>query len=178
LEGRPVNPAALDEAAIHAAAAAVMKPIHDQNRDAALGRLDALIGRGDATACTDRKHLNAAAQDGRVEQLFVAEHQGLSRLPDTRTGPAEGIDPAISNDQERAAQSTLRNGGAIWVVPRWTVCPKAPEWPRSCGIEADKVPQARRLRTSISPFDQIRREICTAARTLQLHQRWQFAAPC
>jgi hypothetical protein len=112
-----VNPAALDEAAIHAAAAAVMKPIHDQSRDAALGRLDALIGRGDATACTDPEHLNAAARDGRVEQLFVAEHQGLSGLSDTRTGPAEGIDPAIRNDQERTAQSTLRNGGVIWVVP-------------------------------------------------------------
>jgi hypothetical protein len=112
-----VNPAALDEGAIHAAAAAAMKPIHDQIRDAALGRLDALIGRGDATACTDPEHLNAAARDGRVEQLFVAEHQGLSGLSDTRTGPAEGIDPAIRNDQERAAQSTLRNGGAIWVVP-------------------------------------------------------------
>jgi hypothetical protein len=172
-----VNPAALDEAAIHAAAAAVMKPIHDQSRDAALGPLDALIGRGDATACTDRKHLNAAAQDGRVEQLFVAEHQGLSRLPDTRTGPAEGIDPAIRNDQERAAQSTLRNGGAIWVVPP----DRLPEGTRMAAVlrfEADKVPQARRLRASISPFDQFRREICSAAKTLQLHQRRQFAAPC
>ena len=112
-----VNPAALDEGAIHAAAADVMKPIHGQTRDAALGRLDALIGRGDATACTDPEQLNAAAQDGRVEQLFVAEQQGLPGLPDTRTGPAEGIDPAIRNDQERAAQSTLRNGGVIWVVP-------------------------------------------------------------
>ena len=112
-----VNPAALDEGAIHAAAADVMKPIHDQTRDAALERLDALIGRGDATACTDPEQLNAAARDGRVEQLFVAEHQGLSCLPDTRTGSAEGIDPAIRNDQERAAQSTLRNGGVIWVVP-------------------------------------------------------------
>ncbi|MCC5963407.1 MAG: hypothetical protein JJU09_09790 [Rhodobacteraceae bacterium] len=111
-----VNPAALGEGAIHAAASAVMKPIHDETLDAALGQLDALIGRGDATACTDPAQLNGAAQDGRVEQLFVAEHQGVSGLPDIRTGPAEGTDPAIRNDQERAAQSTLRNGGVIWVV--------------------------------------------------------------
>lgn len=112
-----VNPAALDEEAIHAAAAAAMKPIHDKARETALEQLEALIGRGDATACTDPEHLNAAAQDGRVEELFVAEHQGFSGLPDTRTGPAEGIDPATRNNQERAAQSTLRNGGVIWVVP-------------------------------------------------------------
>jgi hypothetical protein len=112
-----VNPAALDEEAIHAAAAAVMKPIHDKARETALEQLDALIGRGDATACTDPELLNAAAQDGRVEQLFIAKHQGLPGLPDTRTGPADGIDPAISSDPERAAQSTMRNGGAIWVVP-------------------------------------------------------------
>ena len=112
-----VNPAALDEGAIHAAAAAVMKPSHDKARETALEQLDALIGRGDATACTDPEQLNAAAKDGRVEQLLIAEHEALSGLPDTRTGPAEGIDPATRNDQERAAQSTLRNGGVIWVVP-------------------------------------------------------------
>jgi len=112
-----VNPAALDEGTIHAAAAAVMKPFHDQAREIALEHLDALIGRSDATACTDPGHLNAAAQNGRVEQLFVAEHEALSGHSDTRTGPVEGIDPALRNDQERAAQSTLRNGGVIWVVP-------------------------------------------------------------
>ncbi len=106
-----VNPAALDEAEIHAAAAAVMKPIHDKARETALEQLDALIGRGDATSCTDPEQLNAAAQDGRVAQLFLAEHDAVSGRPDTRTDPAE------SNDQEQAAQSTLRNGGVIWVVP-------------------------------------------------------------
>lgn len=106
-----VNPAALDEAAIHATAAAVMKPIHEKARETALEHLDALIGRGDAAACTDTEQLKAAARDGRVEQLFVAEHDALSGLPGAR------IEPAESNDQEQAAQSTLRNGGVIWVVP-------------------------------------------------------------
>lgn len=98
-----VNPAALNEAA--------MKPIRDKARETALGRLAALIGRGDASACTDPEYLNAAAQDGRAKELFVAEHQGLSRLPETRTGPAEGIDPATRNGLRSRRRATVALSG-------------------------------------------------------------------
>lgn len=94
-----VNPAALNEAAI--------KPIHDKARETALGRLAALIGRGDASACTDPEYLNAAAQDGRAKELFVAEHQGLSRLP--KPGP----------DPQKASTPPRATGCAVDAAQRW-----------------------------------------------------------
>ena len=94
-----VNPAALNEAA--------MKPIHDKARETALGRLAALIGRGDASACTDPEYLNAAAQDGRAKELFVAEHQGLSRLP--KPGP----------DPQKASTPPRATGCAVDAAQRW-----------------------------------------------------------
>ena len=118
-----VNPAALDEAEIHAAATAVMQPIHDKARDSALGQLDALIGRGDATACTDPVQLIAAAGEGRVEQLFITQEASPPGAPDVGLDARKDADPAArvaaeARDRlERAAQSTLSNGGMIWVVP-------------------------------------------------------------
>jgi len=94
-----VNPAALNEAA--------MKPIHHKARETALGRLAALIGRGDASACTDPEYLNAAAQDGRAKELFVAEHQGLSRLP--KPGP----------DPQKASTPPRATGCAVDAAQRW-----------------------------------------------------------
>jgi len=120
-----INPASLDEAGLHAAACAVMQPIHDKARDEALERLDALVGRGDAMACLDPVKLSAAAQDGRVDQLFVGGHAvpGGTLDPDA-TGAAAG-EPGTPETQDlvetqdmvdRAAQMTLRNGGVVWVV--------------------------------------------------------------
>lgn len=108
-----VNPATLDQQELLGAAMAVMRPIHDTSRDEALDGLDAQIGRGDATACTDPDLLIAAARDGRVKQLFISEDAVSS-------GPAEppggDLAPRGQDAIDQAAQMTLANGGAVWVV--------------------------------------------------------------
>jgi len=110
-----INPAALDKESIHEAASVAIQPILGKSRDTALGRLYALIGSGDAMGCTDPEQLMVAAEQGRVEQLFVAQQPTLPGVPDAGTD-AETTDPAKRDMQERVAQSTLRNGGVIWVV--------------------------------------------------------------
>jgi len=117
--GVEVNPASMDENELHDAACAVMRPIHEAARDAALARLDGLIGRGDATACTDPRTLMTAAQEGRVDQLFLAEDGVLCGTLDTEGGaglPADPDTPGAVDLLDHAAQMTLRNGGGVWVV--------------------------------------------------------------
>lgn len=96
-----VNPATLDAIGLLGAAMAVMQPIHDRARDAALGLLEAQIGRKDATARTGPEQVVAAAGEGRVDQLFVAD---------------DTAEPGRRDMIEQAAQMTLRNGGEVWVV--------------------------------------------------------------
>ena len=114
-----VDPASLDEADIHATARAVMEPIQNKARDEALERLDALLGRGDAKACIDAAKLGAAAQDGRVDQLFVGEDAVRAGTFDPEAAGTEASKPRTPEKSdliERAVQLTLRNGGGIWVV--------------------------------------------------------------
>jgi len=114
-----INPASLDERELHAAALAVMQPIHDKARDEALEHLDALVGRGEATACIDPVMLGTAAQDGRVDQLFVSAYAvfGGALHPEARGTSAREADTPEAHDLiDQAAQMTLRNGGTVWVV--------------------------------------------------------------
>jgi hypothetical protein len=114
-----VNPATLDEADLLAAASAVMQPLHDKAVDAALERLDTLLGRGDATACIDPASIVAAARDGRVDQLFIAQDAVLRATFDPETGAEQVTDSAKSGTLDlldKAAQMTLANGGAVWLV--------------------------------------------------------------
>ena len=101
-----INPAALDEATVLAAACAVMQPVHDAAKDAALAQLDAMIGRADGASCTYPEELIEAARDGRVDQLFLSEAALLDA--DSEAGARD--------TRDRAAQLALRNGGIVWSV--------------------------------------------------------------
>lgn len=114
-----INPASLDDAGLHAAACAVMQPLHDNARAAALERLAALVGRKDATACMDPATLRTAAQDGRVDQLFVDGYAILGdklELDASDTETREPVTPETRDLIDWAAQMTLVNGGLVWVV--------------------------------------------------------------
>ena len=114
-----VNPAALDKAGLHAAACAVMQPVHDAAKDAALAHLGAMIGRADGTSQTDPAAVIMAAQEGRVDQLFLSAEAILRSggSPDPGSESVADADPDELRDLlDRAAQSTLRNGGTVWTV--------------------------------------------------------------
>lgn len=114
-----VNPATLDEADLLAAAAAVMQPLHDKALDAALERLDTLLGRGDATASIDPSVVIVAARDGRVDQLFLARDAVLRGTFDPDTGAVVVTDAAKAGSLDlldKTSQMALINGGAVWLV--------------------------------------------------------------
>lgn len=114
-----INPSSLDEAGLHAAAYAVMQPLHDKARDEALDRLAALVGRKDATACMDPAMLRTAAREGRIDQLFVDGYAILGEkfepeAEDTKT--RDPVAPETADTIDQNAQMTLANGGKVWVV--------------------------------------------------------------
>jgi len=107
------NPATMDEAGLHAAALAVMQPIHDAAREAALDTLDKLSGRKDATVCTEPAGVVSAAQNGRVDQLFLSEDAAPAAVGD---GSAAEAETEMRDLSDLAAHLTLRNGGGVRVV--------------------------------------------------------------
>lgn len=114
-----VNPATLDETDLLAAASAVMQPLHDKAVDAALERLDTLLGREHATACIDPATIVAATREGRVDQLFLVRDAVLRGTFDPETGVVLITDAAETGTLDlldKAAQMALRNGGVVWLV--------------------------------------------------------------
>ena len=111
-----VNPTTLDTADLLAAAAAVMQPRHDEAVDEALEHFKTLHGRGDATACIDAELIITAAQDGRVDQLFIAREAVLRGTLDSETGAAVVTDATKRRKLDlldKAAQMALGNGGVV-----------------------------------------------------------------
>ena len=126
------NPSSMDEAGLHAAAYAVMQPLRDKARNEALDHLAALVGRKDTTACMDPALLRTAAQDGRVDQLFVDGHAILGEKLDRGAGDTrtrEPVAPETADMIDQTAQMTLVNGGTVWVVA-------ADRLPRSSALAA------------------------------------------
>ncbi|MFN4128680.1 MAG: hypothetical protein ACK4GC_02515 [Paracoccaceae bacterium] len=114
-----VNPATLSEDELLTTASAVMQPLHDNAVGAALERFDALLGRGDATGCIDPAALVSAAQDGRVDQLFLARDAVLRGTLDPETKAVLVTDAEKTGTLDlldKAAQMALGNGGVVWLV--------------------------------------------------------------
>ena len=114
-----VNPATQDEADLLAAASSVMQPLHDKAVDAALERLDTLLGRKDTTASIDPAHIVTAARDGRVDQLFLARDAVLRGTFDAETAAVRVTDESKSGTLDlidKAAQLAVGNGGTVWLV--------------------------------------------------------------
>jgi len=114
-----VNPASMDDAGLHAAALGVMQPIHDAALAEALDTLETLLGRNDATGCTDPVDLLSAAHHGRVDQLFLAKDTGVAGTFDDETSvatPGEAPEVEMRDLSNIAARLTLQNGGGVRVV--------------------------------------------------------------
>lgn len=110
------NPEALDARGLHAAAHGAMRPHLQAGRRRALGRLAALRGMGDPRAVERPLDILAAAHDGRVETLLLAEGATLPGYPGV-----EGVGPAGGEERDLldlAAARTLRHGGDVLVLPR------------------------------------------------------------
>ena len=114
-----VNPETQGEAELLAAASAVMQPLHDKAVNAALEHLDTLLGRGDATACTDPALIIEAARDGRVDQLFLAQDAVLMGTFDPETAAVLVADAANTGGLDllnKAAQMVLGKAGVVRMV--------------------------------------------------------------
>ncbi len=114
-----VNPATMNDTELHAAGWAMMQPIRDDARDAALNRLDARLGQGDVTACVDPAQLLTAAQHGRIETLFLAADTALPGRFDPETATTvmgEGEAAGTVDLVDLAARIALQNGGELRVV--------------------------------------------------------------
>lgn len=132
------NPASLDDEALHRAGWAVMQPARAALRDAALASLATRLGQGDGTATAHTAEVVAAAHQGRVEALFLAQGADLWGAFDAQTGKvtiAPPPSPASSASEQAptgaptgagpegavdlidlAARLTLRAGGELRVV--------------------------------------------------------------
>lgn len=114
------NPAAMDEAALLDAAYAVVAPQFDAGRRDAVERLAALHGRGDARGATSLEDVARAAHQGRVDVLLLAEGASASGRYDAETDEVETADENAGSTSDllgAAAVQTLRQGGAVHVVP-------------------------------------------------------------
>lgn len=114
-----VNPATLTDAELHAAGWDVMQPLRDAAHEAALSRLAAQTGRGDATACLDPVQLIEAAHQGRIEMLYLATDATLHGTFDVETTTvtvAEEDETATIDLLDLAARLSLRSGGKVCVV--------------------------------------------------------------
>lgn len=95
-------------AVLHEAAYALVAPHFEQDRRAAVERLETLLGNHDPRTVLTVQTTMAAARQGRVETLLLAEEEAPSH-----TDPVTGCDPL-----DEVVVQTLRHGGDIHVVPR------------------------------------------------------------
>jgi hypothetical protein len=109
-----VNPGSMDDGQLHEAAYAVVRPRLDADRADAVRQVEALLGRRDTRATTDLEYVVAAAQEGRVDTLLLAQEEPAR-------GGHDGLgDPATSGDDpvDTAAVGTLLLGGTVHVLRR------------------------------------------------------------
>lgn len=115
-----VNPFALDDAALHARAMQVIGPLIDAELEAVLEQLEARLGAGDARLALRLEEILAAANEGRVDTVVVAEDTpvwGSCRPGQTITAHGHPV-PGDEDLVNLAAIATLRTGGRAFAVPR------------------------------------------------------------
>lgn len=123
------NPEAMDEAALHEAAYALVRPRFEADREEAVERFAALFGRGDERAATGTEEVVRAAHQGRVDTLLLAKGETVWGRYDETSGRVETGDASAGTGEElldAAAVRTLRHGGAVHVLPREEMPDDAP----------------------------------------------------
>jgi len=113
------DPGSLDDAQLHDAAYAVMRPRLDAARTAAVERFETLHGGGDARAATGVDELVRAAYQGRIDTLLLAEDDTVwgrytEATDDIATGAA--FETTGEDLLEAVAVQTLQHGGAVHLL--------------------------------------------------------------
>ena len=105
---------------MHGAAWEKVRPHLNRGRDEALERLEARLGSGDEPASNELSTLVKAAQDGRIDTLFLARHSG-ERDWGTYDADSRKLDygegPGAQDLVNLVAVETMRNGGTVQVMP-------------------------------------------------------------
>jgi hypothetical protein len=111
------NPDRLSPRELHDRAWPLVEPLFQEGRRKATVSYERLAGTG---RTTDRlEEVIAAADQGRVETLFVAPGQGPWGAFDADSGATAVHEPPLPGDEDlvnRAAVGVLRHGGAVYVV--------------------------------------------------------------
>lgn len=114
------DPAAMDDAALHEAAYALVQPGFDADRRAALESFAALRGNGDTRAEVGAADVVRAAHHGRVDTLLLAEGDSLWGRYDPEADEVRcGEEFAATGEDllDAAAAQALRQGGKVFVLP-------------------------------------------------------------
>lgn len=128
-EGLHLNPFAFSEAELHARATALMAPALEQDLDAVLDRIAARLGSGERTVSVRPDEILAAAHQGRVDTVVVAEGTPLWGHFDPLTGELSVRDAAGGGAEDllnEAAVVTLRQGGRAYAAPQERIPRDAP----------------------------------------------------
>jgi hypothetical protein len=114
------SPEGLSPQQVHARAWAVVEPLFLQAQREAAARYDRLAGTG--LTSKDPREIIRAAEDGRVDTLFVARHPaGPAGVSGVGSDPSPNGDRALRDLLERATVTTLVKGGAVYLLPSGAV---------------------------------------------------------
>jgi hypothetical protein len=114
------SPEGLSPQQVHARAWAVVEPLFLQAQREAAERYDRLAGTG--LTSKDSREIIRAAEDGRVDILFVARHPaGPAGVSGVGSDPSPNGDRALRDLLERATVTTLVKGGAVYLLPSGAV---------------------------------------------------------
>lgn len=109
------NPDDLSDAELHEHSWAIIAGLRDEAREESLGRMRSRLGTG--TASTDPAAIDAAAAEGRVAELLVADVQrSWDRTEPTLVRLGAEEDHGLVELVDRAARATMATSGEVTVV--------------------------------------------------------------
>ena len=108
------NPEALGPHQLHPRAWAIVEPLFLQALREAAARYDQLAGTG--LTAREPREIVRAAEHGRIDTLFAAQHQTGSSA-DGGGVPVSDEGSGLQDLLERAASITLIKGGAVYILP-------------------------------------------------------------
>lgn len=115
-----INPDVMGDDELHEAAYGVVQPQLDRMRQEAVARFSALKGSGDRRAASVLQDVAAAAWQGQVDTLLLAEGRSVWREFDAAHGRLSEDETAQGKGQDlldRLTVHTLRQGGSVFVLP-------------------------------------------------------------
>lgn len=114
-----LNPFGISEAELHAKALELMRPELDAELETVLNQINARLGTAEPTVAIRLEEIIAAAREGRVDAVVVAEDETLwGRFADG-VAHAHGT-PGVGDEDllNQAAVETMRTGGRAFAIRR------------------------------------------------------------